>query len=176
MSKILDQLPYSDAIGRPVVCGEEVSVHAHQIIVWVSLSARDSLQLAEDAPKIPAILDTGNTFGFSIAEQQLVRWCGMQPRSLETLGPVLINNQRLNRHSADVWLHPNQPKRRDSFRREPPFRLELRDGIVLFREQRSLVSGLICGTFAAFAAAGFKEMRKPQPLTVEDELDDEQPQ
>ena len=132
MSKILDQLPYSDAIGRPVVCGEEVSVHVHQIIVWVSLSARDSLQLAEDAPKIPAILDTGNTFGFSIAEQQLVRWCGMQARSLETLGPVLINNQRLNRHSADVWLHPNQPKRRDSFRREPPFRLELRDGIAIY--------------------------------------------
>jgi hypothetical protein len=49
-------------------------------------------------------------------------------------------------------------------------------GVVLFREQRSLVSGLICGTFAAFAAAGFKEMRKPQPLRVEDELDDEQPQ
>jgi hypothetical protein len=91
---------------------------------------------ASGAPKIPAILDTGNTFGFSIAEEQLLRWCGMRAQSLETLGPILINAQRLNRHSADVWLHPNQPKKRDAFRSALPFRLELRDGIAIYPADR----------------------------------------
>src|SRR5215470_8295079 len=70
MTKILDRLPYADALGSVVVRGEQVSVLAHQIIVWVSLSPREVLQLDEDSPRIPAILDTGNTFGFSIAEEQ----------------------------------------------------------------------------------------------------------
>lgn len=131
MSKVLDRLPYSDAVGSVTVCGEKVTVLAHQIIVWVSLSTRDVLRLEVNTPRIPAILDTGNTFGFSIAEEQLVRWSGLRPELLKILGPVFINRQRLNRHAADVWLHRNRPGKRDVFREES-FRLELRDGIAVY--------------------------------------------
>jgi hypothetical protein len=131
MTKILDRLPSTDTLGSVVVRGEQVSVLAHQIIVWVSLSPREALQLDEGSPRIPAILDTGNTFGFSIAEEQLVRWCGLSPQLLKVLGPIFINRQPLNRHAADVWLHRNRPRKRDAFRNQP-FRLELRDGIALY--------------------------------------------
>lgn len=132
MSKILDQLPYADERGTVVVGGEPVPVLAHQVIVWVSVSPKRAPQLGADAPRLPAILDTGSSFGSSIAEDQLVRWGGLRPELLKVLGPILINNQPLNRHAADVWLHRNRRKRRDAFRPGPPFRLELRDGIAIY--------------------------------------------
>jgi hypothetical protein len=132
MSKVLDQLPYADERGMVVVAGEQVPVLAHQVIVWVSVSPKGVPRLGADAPRLPAILDTGNSFGFSIAEDQLVRWGGLRPELLKILGPVLVNNRSLNRHAADVWLHRNRRKRRDAFRAEPPFRLELRDGIAIY--------------------------------------------
>src|SRR5947209_6294505 len=99
MTRILDQVPYSDALGSVAVRGEQVDVLAHQIIVWVSISTTATLQLDEDSPRIPAILDTGNTFGFSIAEEHLVRWCGLNSQLLRVLGPIFINRQCVNRHA-----------------------------------------------------------------------------
>jgi hypothetical protein len=130
MTKILDQVPYSDTLGSVVVCGEQVHVLAHQIIVWVSVTLRTALQLDVSTPRVPAILDTGNTFGFSIAEEHLVRWCGLSPQLLRVLGPIFINRQHVNRHAANVWLHRNRPKKRDALR-DQPFCLELKDGIAL---------------------------------------------
>jgi hypothetical protein len=130
--KIFDQLPYADTSGTVLRDGELLPVLAHQIIVWVSISLRDALRVDAGVPKLPAILDTGNSFGMSIAEDQLVRWCGLRPEWLEVLGPVFINRQRLHRHAADVWLHRNRRGQRDAFRPEPPFRLELRDGIAIY--------------------------------------------
>src|SRR5438034_9959113 len=98
MTKILNQVPYSDALGSVVVRGEQVDVLAHQIIVWVSVSTSATLQLDENSPRIPAILDTGNTFGFSIAEEHLVRWCGLSLELLRVLGPIFINRQRVTSH------------------------------------------------------------------------------
>ncbi len=132
MTKILDQLTYADTQGEVSVQGDRIPVLAHQIIVWVSISLREVLRLAADVPRIPAILDTGNTFGFSLTEEHLRRWCGLSPQLFEILGPVFINRQRLNRHAADVWLYRNRPKQRDAIRAQPPFRLELRDGIALY--------------------------------------------
>lgn len=138
MSKILDQLPYSDQRGTVHVQGRDVPVLAHQIIVWAHISLKDTLHLVDDAPRFPAILDTGNTFGFSVAEQQLIDWCGLRPQMLEILGPILINQQRLNRHAADVWLCRKQRGTRDTFRSEEPFRLELRDGIAIYPVDRPI--------------------------------------
>jgi hypothetical protein len=132
MSKILDQLPYPDVLDAVVVQGERIPILAHQIIVWVSVSRRDVVDLEADAPRFPAILDTGNTFRFSLAEDHVIRWCGLRLFHLDVLGPVLINRQRLNRYAADVWIHRNRRKQRDAFRAQPPFRLELRDGIAVY--------------------------------------------
>ena len=93
MTKILDQVPYADALASVVVRGEQVDVLAHQIIVWVSVSTSATLQLDENSPRIPAILDTGNTFGLAIAEEHLDRWCGLSPQLLRVLGPIFLNRQ-----------------------------------------------------------------------------------
>lgn len=132
MSKIFDQLPYSDMPASVVVGGEQVHVLAHQIIVWISISAKGDLRLGRGADRIPAVFDTGNTFGFSITEELLTRWCGINANMLEILGPVFINRQRLNRHAADIWLHRNQSGKRDKFQVQTPFRLQLRDGIAIY--------------------------------------------
>jgi hypothetical protein len=132
MSKVLDQLPYADSPTVAVVKGEPVPVLAHQIIVWVSISIRDLPSLSGEVARIPAILDTGNTFGFSITEEELFRWCGLEPQALEVLGRVFINRRELARYAADVWIHRNQRGHRDKFRQAPPYRLELRDGIAVF--------------------------------------------
>jgi hypothetical protein len=132
MSKILDQLPYLDAAAMLAFHDEQIPVLAHHIIVWVSIGLRGDFRLAENSPRIPAILDTGNNFGFSIAADQLGRWCGLQPQILEVLGPIFINRRALPRHAADVWLYRNRRRQRDTFRSVPPFRLELRDGIAIY--------------------------------------------
>ncbi|NUQ64132.1 MAG: hypothetical protein HUU20_16800 [Pirellulales bacterium] len=139
MNKILDQLPYSNERGLVLVQGQSIPVMAHPIIVWVAISVKDTIRLPESVSCIPAILDTGNTFGFSIAESQLIEWTGLRADSLEVLGPMLINRQELNRHAADVWLCRNQRGKRDVFQDEP-FRLELRDGIAIYPSDRPIAS------------------------------------
>src|SRR5438094_7777 len=67
MTTILHELPYLDTIGYVDVNRQAVQVLPHQIIVWVSLSLRNVLALDTPAPRFPAILDTGNSYGFSIA-------------------------------------------------------------------------------------------------------------
>jgi hypothetical protein len=123
-----------------MVRGERIPVLPHQIILWVSIGLKEIIELEEGVPRIPAILDTGNTFGFSIAEHQLVRWCDLHPDLLVVIGSAFINRQRLNRHAADVWVHRNRRKQRDAIRSESPFRLELRDGIAVYSSD-SLIPG-----------------------------------
>ena len=137
MSKILDQLPYSDERGLVLVQGQTIPVLAHQIIVWMCISAKDTVRLPDEVPRIPAILDTGNTFGFSISENQLIEWSALQPDSFDILGPILINHQEINRYAADVWLCRNQRGKRDVFQGDP-FRLELRDGIAIYPSDRPI--------------------------------------
>jgi hypothetical protein len=41
----------------------------YQIMVWVSLSPFRALTLPADAPRFPALLDTGTAHNFSVTEQ-----------------------------------------------------------------------------------------------------------
>lgn len=132
MTQILWQLPYSDTPGSVAVGGELIPVLAHQIIVWVSVTVKDASAFAPGTPRIPAIFDTGTNFGFAIPEARLVRWCGLEPLQLEALGSIFLSRQPLTCHAADVWLHCNRRKRRDTFRTTPPLRLRLEDGIAVY--------------------------------------------
>jgi hypothetical protein len=134
MAKILDRVPYHNTPGSVAVLGEQLAVLPHQIIVWVSVSLFGATAIEEETPRIPVIFDTGSTFGFSIAERLLVRWCGLQPALLRVVGSVILNGRRLNRHAAKVWLHRNRRGKRDSFPPRPAWPLELRDGIVIYPE------------------------------------------
>lgn len=137
MTLILDQLPYSDQYDHVDVGREYVSLAPHQIIIWVSLSIRDLLALPSDAPRFPAILDTGNNFGFALSERHLVHWAGSNRNDLPQLSRISVNRVSVPRLEAALWVHRNQKGERDTFRKAPAFRLDLRDGIAVFPVEES---------------------------------------
>lgn len=136
--KILDRLPYSTKSTPPIVVrGRSVPVKPHQIIVWVSVGVADLPEWDPRMPAFPAILDTGNTFTFSISQSQLIRWAGMRPALLRLLGNIRQGGTFYPRHEADVWLHPNAPGRRDRRADRKPLRLPLERGIAVYSDTAS---------------------------------------
>jgi hypothetical protein len=81
---------------------------------------------------LPAILDTGNTFTFSIFQGQLIRWAGIQPQLLQRLGTIREGGKVYARHKAVVWLHRSVPGRRDRRSGREPLRLSLERGIAIY--------------------------------------------
>jgi hypothetical protein len=83
-----------------------------QLVIWISLSARGTLQLPANAPRLPAILDTGHNHNLSLREEQLVR-AGLPPEAWEWRGASLkIRDSSsvewdIPRLLVDVWLHSN---------------------------------------------------------------------
>jgi hypothetical protein len=132
MKYILQDLPYSDQPTSVSVGQEYVPIIPHQIMVRVSLSDRGLPVLTPSASRFPALLDTGNAFGFALSERRLQTWSGCTRAALAVLGTVNINRFSVPRLAADVWIHRNRKGLRDVFRRAPPFRLELRDGIAAY--------------------------------------------
>jgi len=132
MTTILRSLPYFDARTVVVVRNQEVSIKPHQIIVWVSLTESEQRESTTGTPRFPAVLDTGFSHNFGIREEHLIRWAGMQPGYLRKIGVVRVNNVTASLHGAHVWLHRNQPGKRDESGNEPPFSMELNQGIVVY--------------------------------------------
>jgi hypothetical protein len=135
MTAILRRLPFREAADE-VCCGlERLPVKPYQIIVWVSVTARDVLELPPHAPRIPAILDTGHSHHFSVHERHLADWAQLQRHLLPQKGTVKVKGATIPLHAAAVWLHPNQPGFRDQFADRPPYRLELREGVAVYPRQ-----------------------------------------
>src|SRR5262245_54056390 len=63
--KILDRLPIPKDRTSLRFGGRYVTIRADQIPVWVSIHLSGVLVPEENIPKFPALLDTGNNFGFS---------------------------------------------------------------------------------------------------------------
>jgi hypothetical protein len=62
---ILDDLSFFPAKSSSLVPGiGSVVIKGHQIIVWANLAAVSQRNLARQARRFPAILDTGNSFTF----------------------------------------------------------------------------------------------------------------
>lgn len=131
MTKILDRLPIPDR-GESVKFGAtEIRIHRDQILVWLSISLSGVSEQEENIPRIPALIDPGSGFEFSIKGGHLAEWAGLVPDLLDVLGTVEINHQTVNRHAADVWIYPNQPGRRE-WGPGKPFRLEMDRGIAVY--------------------------------------------
>jgi hypothetical protein len=112
--KILDRLPIPGD-RRSLRFGERyVTIHAHQVLVWVSVDLSGVLTPEENIPRFPALLDTGNNFAFSVQDRHLREWAGIDPALLEFLGDIEINEQVVTRRKATVWLYPNEPGRQDT--------------------------------------------------------------
>jgi hypothetical protein len=129
---ILQRLPYSGRRTPVLVRGRQIEVKPTQIIVWVSITESGERSLDRNAPRFPAILDTGLSHNFAIKEELLSQWAGIDPRYLSKLHDISIRGQVVPLHGAEVWLHPNQPGERNQFANRPSFRLWLESGIAVY--------------------------------------------
>ena len=129
--KILDRLPIPGD-RRSLRFGDRyVTIHANQVLVWVSVGLSGVLTPEANIPRFPALLDTGNNFGFSVQDRHLREWAGIDPALLEFLGDIEINEQVVTRRKATVWLYPNVPGGQDTVGGGSPFRLELSKGLAI---------------------------------------------
>lgn len=100
-------------------------------MVWVGISEGEQTDFDARRPVFPAILDIGLSHNFSIQTEHLIRWTGLDPRWLERVGKVHIGNETVPLYGADVWLHPNIPRKSDRATGIEPFRIVL-DGIAVY--------------------------------------------
>src|SRR3954469_12984363 len=130
--KILDRLPIPEDRTSLRFGDRYVTIHANQILVWVSVHLSEVLVPEENIPRFPALLDTGNNFGVSVQDRHLREWAGIEPSLLEALGDITIEGKVVTRREATVWLYPNVPGRQDAAGGGLPFRLELSKGIAVY--------------------------------------------
>jgi hypothetical protein len=128
MTYILRRLPVGETSSAVEMAGETVPVRAYQIILWVSLAVGETL--ADDAPRFPAVLDTGHSHNCSIQEGQLVRWAGLEPGHCRKLGAILVNRQEVPLLGANLWVHRNRPGTAELLPR--PVRLAVPEGISIY--------------------------------------------
>lgn len=129
MTYILRRLPISRV---PVQFrGASIEVRHPQIIVWVSVGLREPSGWDPRLPRFPAILDTGNSHNFLIRESHLAAWAGIDHRALDEFGRVDVSGQPVTERLAQVFVHRNLPRRRDSFYEAPPFHASAGDRIAV---------------------------------------------
>lgn len=126
--KIIDRLPiFEQGWIVPTPDGVE-EVKPFQIVVLVSIADEGIIAQPEDAPRLPAVLETGNNHNFAIRQGQFGRWA---PTVRTRRGRVEVGGFSVPLVGADVWVHPNRPGTIDP-NGQPPFRLELRGGIAVY--------------------------------------------
>ncbi|MGO9463569.1 MAG: hypothetical protein ACLQVF_05330 [Isosphaeraceae bacterium] len=87
--KILDRLPIPEDRATLRFGDRYVTIHATQILVWVSAHLPEVLVPDENIPRFPALLDTGNNFGLSVRNRHLREWAGIDPGMLEVRGDIV---------------------------------------------------------------------------------------
>jgi hypothetical protein len=133
MAAILHKLPFfSTPTSLQVPRGPLLEIKHDQIIVWTSITRRETLELPPHARRFPTVLDTGFNDNFLIQEQQLVGWAGLATEELPLVDFLVAEGKRLPLRDANVWLYPNRPGFRDQFRAAQPFCLELDTGIAVW--------------------------------------------
>jgi hypothetical protein len=135
---ILERLPVpeqdDDIVGRdgcPLLGpdGCPVVVRKYQIIVWVSLSAKDALSWDPDRNEFPVVLDTGLNHNFAITQDHWDFWSGLTP--VPSGAEIEIDERPLFPKAAQVWIHRNEPGT-DSLSGEEPVRLRLPEGVIVY--------------------------------------------
>jgi hypothetical protein len=125
--------PFSDRTQSLTVLGTALKILPLEPVVWISLTSPDVPVLPEDAPRFPAVVDTGQASSLSIKQDHLARLT--DSLALPVLGRpaalVYADGRRasLPRYQARVWLHGFHP---DPARQPPPLRLPTRDGIICY--------------------------------------------
>jgi hypothetical protein len=139
---------FSDRSKELTVLGVPVKVFAYEPVVWVSLTAADVIALPPDAPRFPALVDTGNVVALNIREGHLSAWTkpplgagdlpfAAPPRPVHDASGQVT---RLPRNRARVWLHP-YPEGAG----RPPLDLEVSGGILDYEPPPSVPQGQLPG-------------------------------
>lgn len=136
MPRILRDLPFGpDPNPRPLLVpgGRSIPFRRDRIVVWVSVTGLDSSNLPVDAPRFPAVLDTGFNDSFLISALQLIRWgpSGIHTDIFRNGLALSYAGARLELYDATVWIHPNIPGRIEPDLGERPFQLSLPNGIAV---------------------------------------------
>jgi hypothetical protein len=105
--------------------------------VWVSIHLADVLEWDAKTPRLPAIFDTGHNHNFSIREEHLVRWAGIRPSAMATLGALRERGKTIPLHIGSLWLHANRPGRLEAAEDRRPLRLSIDEGIAVYPEDGS---------------------------------------
>ena len=105
--KILDRLPFSERRSEVWTPDRLATIKPYQIIVTVSLAARELMEPDPGLPRFPAILDTGNNHNFAISEPHLRSWTRITPA--ESRHHIRVQGQRVPLINAGLWLFPNEP-------------------------------------------------------------------
>jgi hypothetical protein len=112
--------PIPENAGRVVTPDGTTEVMPYQIVVTVSIATKRVIELPHDAPRFPAVLDTGNNHNFAIRRQQFDRWTGL---TLPKRGLVNVGGRTVPLYAANVWIHPAHGD---------AFRLRMEEGIVVY--------------------------------------------
>jgi len=129
MNLILDRCPFYDKPTEVNIPSGPVLVRAYQIVVSVSVSVSN----IKSRP-FPVILDTGHSHNFSIKEEHLKIWAGLNSHEIHTVGQARLNKQVVELKEAAVAIHRNSPGNRDEFLGYEPYPLTLSEGIAIHRE------------------------------------------
>lgn len=166
MPYIIRKFPFRSTRTSVTVQGREVPIKADQIIVSVSLSPGGARSLERGAPQFPAILDTGHNHNFSIQEDHLIRWAGMDPRTLSRLGEIRLGNDRLPLLEANVRIFPNVRGKRDVAAGGAPLCLELDAGVAVYPRSAAAQPRLPLLGLRAMRLAGLRLNIDCQALSV----------
>ena len=128
--KILDRLPFSQGPSEVSTPDGIAEVKPYQIVVIVSLVARDLLDLPQGSPRFPAILDTGTNHNLSVRTEHFERWARLR---LRQRGKVRIQGDDVPLVAGSVWIHPNRPGTH-RLTEGQAIRLEMRDGLIVYPE------------------------------------------
>jgi hypothetical protein len=127
---ILERLPVPlETASVKMPDGSEESVNPYQIVVWISLSGKDELELDPDRPFFPAVLDTGLSHNFAIRQEHVDARTGLN--LVPSGSSASIGGMVLFPKSAHVWIHRNEPglATKSSLH---PVRLRAPEGIIVY--------------------------------------------
>lgn len=146
MALLIDRLP-TPAVERELQLrpGLSVKVKPLQPIVWISLAPPSVLDLPANAPRFPAVIDTGFNQTLLIQDAHLQEWGGVNVGDLETYPgeTARYGNQIWHFRMADIWLH-SLPENEEPA--NEPYCLETHPGILVVadtqRRQRLPILGM----------------------------------
>jgi hypothetical protein len=128
--------------------GGKVSVKPLQPVVWVSVAPPEVVELPIEAPRFPALIDTGFNQALLIQDSHLWLWGGVKPADLQVHPGenARYGDQVWPFRIADIWLHPSGSNDANPVPVAAPYCLETHPGILVVpaneRRQRLPILGM----------------------------------